>query len=131
MPNNQPLERGQKAMVRFGMSGMVFTILGPGLFWLAYPLGPLFAIVLTELSVHSVRFFVFRTVVFPAQKGYRVSLNRYLISALPLTLTGLLSVALFKNVLNRTALTLASGLLSLAVGFLWSRFVYSQPAQRD
>ena len=120
MPNNQPLERGLKTLVRFGLSGIVFTLMGPALFWIAYPSGPFLAVILAELSVHTIRFFVFRTLVFPTQKGYRVSLPRYLISALPLTLTGLISVAIFKNILDRTALTLVSSLLSLAVGFLWS-----------
>ena len=121
----------QSIFTRFFVSGIVFTILGPCLFWLAYPLGPFLAAALAEMAVHSVRFFVFKKFVFPANMGYRISFPRYLVSALPLTLTGLLSVAFFKTILDRTALTLVSALISVMVGFLWSRFVYSQPVQRS
>ena len=65
---------------------MVFTILGPALFWLAYPLGPFVAV--AELVVHALRFGIFRKLVFPAQLGYRVSLPRYVLSALPVWLAG-------------------------------------------
>lgn len=59
--------------------------------------------------------------------GYQVSIPRYLVSALPLTMTGFVSVALFKTILDRTALTLVSAFISVVVGFLWSRFIYRQP----
>ena len=121
-----PLVR-QSIFTRFFLSGIVFTILGPCLFWLAYPMGPFIAAGLAEVAVHSVRFVTFRIFVFPADMGYRVSFPRYLISALPITLAGLTSVAVFRNVLDRTALTLVSALISVVVGFLWSRFIYTRP----
>ena len=115
---------------RFFLSGIVFTVLGPCLFWLAYPMGPFLAAALAEVAVHSVRYFTFKRFVFRAEMGYKVSIVRYLVSALPLTLAGFTSVAVFRNVLDRTALVLASTAISVVVGFLWSRFVYSQPLQR-
>jgi putative flippase GtrA len=123
-------ESGSRAFLRFGLSGVVFTMLGPSLFWLAYPLGPFVAVALSELLVHAVRFAVFRAVVFPAHRGYRVSLPRYVLSALPVTLTGLLSVALLHNRLDRTALTLTTAVIAILVGFIWSRYVYTRPATR-
>lgn len=115
--------------MRFGLSGMVFTCLGPLMFWLAYPLGPFMAVTVAELLVHTIRFAAFRAVVFPAHKGFKVSLPRYVISVLPVSLAGILSVALFRNRLDRTALTLTGSLVSLMVGFAWSRYVYThQPA---
>ena len=94
-------------------------------------MGPFLAATLAEVAIHSVRFFTFRSFVFPAAMGYHVSIPRYLVSALPLTLTGFVSVALFRTVLDRTALTLVSAFISVVVSFLWSRFVYSQPVQRS
>jgi putative flippase GtrA len=123
-------ESGRSAFLRFGLSGVVFTILGPSLFWLAYPLGPFVAVAVAELSVHALRFATFRMVVFPAEKGYRVSLPRYVVSALPVSLTGLIVVALFRNRLDRTALTLTGALIALVVGFVWSRYVYSRPVAK-
>lgn len=112
--------------MRFGLSGLVFTILGPGIFWLTYPLGPLVAVAIAELSVHSLRFLTFRTVVFPAEKGYRVSLARYVVSAMPVTFAGVGIITLLKNTLGRTEITIVGALLSLLIGFIWSRFVYTK-----
>ena len=118
------------AFLRFGLSGVVFTILGPTLFWLAYPLGPFAAVAVAELSIHSLRFATFRSLVFPSERGYRVSLPRYVLSALPMSLTGVLVVSVFRNSLDRTALALTSALISLMVGFVWSRYVYTRPLTR-
>jgi len=93
-------------------------------------MGPFQAAALTEVSVHTVRFLTFRTLVFPADRGYQVSVSRYLVSALPLTLAGLTSVAMLRNVLDRTSLTIAAALISMVVGFIWSRFIYSLPVKR-
>ena len=123
-------ESGRRAFLRFGLSGVVFTILGPGLFWLAYPLGPFVAVAVAELLVHALRFAIFRKLVFPAHKGYRVSLPRYVLSALPVSLTGVIVVALFRHRLDRTTLTLTVALIALVVGFVWSRYVYSQPVAK-
>ena len=120
-------ESGRRTFLRFGLSGMVFTILGPALFWLAYPLGPFVAVAVAEISVHALRFAIFRKLVFPAHRGYRVSLPRYVVSALPVSLAGVVTVALFRNRLDRTTLTLTVALIALVVGFAWSRYVYSQP----
>ncbi len=125
-----PSESGRRAFVRFGLSGVVFTLLGPGLFWLTYPLGPFVAVAVAELIAHALRFITFRRFVFPAKKGYRVSLARYVVSALPVSLAGVLAVAFLRNRLDRTMLTLSVTAISLGVGFLWSRFVYSQPVAK-
>ncbi len=130
MTADRKRESGRRAFLRFGLSGVVFTILGPALFWLAYPLGPFLALAVAELSVHIVRFATFRKLVFPAHKGYRVSLPRYVLSALPVSLAGVITVALFRHRLDRTTLTLSGVLIALVVGFLWSRFVYSQPVAK-
>jgi branched-subunit amino acid transport protein AzlD len=104
--------------------------LGPSLFWLAYPLGPFLAVFMAEVVVHTMRFFTFRMLVFPAERGYKVSLHRYLISALPVSLAGFLTVAFFRNRLDRTSLTLVGAAISVTVGFLWSRYIYAKPKLR-
>lgn len=48
-----------------------------------------------------------------------------------MSLTGVILVVLFRNRLDRTTVTLTIALIALVVGFVWSRYVYSQPvAQR-
>ena len=111
---------------RYGLSGVFFTLLGPGIFWLAYPAGPFLALAIAEASSHSLRYLSFRHLVFPQSHGFRVSVPRYIVSAIPTTLSGIVVVAMFKNVVGHTTLTLIGALLSVSVGFLWSRFVYKQ-----
>ena len=130
MGSEEGRESGRRAFVRFGLSGVLFTILGPSLFWLAYPLGPFVAMGVAELFVHMIRFATFRALVFPADKGYLVSPLRYVISALPVTLTGFVTVAIFRNRLDRMSLTLTGALIAVVAGFLWSRYVYSKPLQK-
>ena len=112
---------------RYGLSGIIFTLLGPGIFWLAYPAGPLLALVIAEASCHVLRYLSFRHLVFPRGHGFHVSVLRYIVAAIPTTLTNIMMVAIFRNLLGRTTLTLLIALLSVSVGFLWSRFVYKQP----
>lgn len=123
-------EGAGRAFVRFGLSGVVFTIIGPSLFWLAYPLGPFMAVAVAELIVHMIRFATFRSLVFPARKGYRVSLLRYVISALPVSLTGVLVVALFQDQFDRTTLSITLALNAVVIGFLWSRYLYNKPVRK-
>jgi hypothetical protein len=112
---------------RYGLSGLVFTLLGPGIFWLAYPAGPFLALAIAEGSCHVLRYLSFRHFVFPRSHGFHVSVPRYIVAAIPTALIGIVVVALFRNLLGRTTLTLLVALISVSVGFLWSRFVYKQP----
>jgi len=115
------------SFIRFCLSGVFFTALGPGLLWLAYPLGAFIAVGISEFIAHSLRFVSFRWFVFPASKGYKVTARRYLLSAVPISLANLLTVTFLRNQLDRTTLTLSVVLISLSVGFFWSRFVYTLP----
>jgi putative flippase GtrA len=112
---------------RYGLSGVFFTIMGPGILWLAYPLGPFLALGIAEASCHILRYLSFRHLVFPRGHGFHVSVPRYIVAAIPTTFTNILLVAIFRNLLGRTAITVFVAVMSVSVGFLWSRFVYRQP----
>ena len=79
--------------IRFSLSGIVFTILGPCIFWIAYPLGPFLALAMAEASCHVLRYLSFRHLVFPRGHGFHVSVPRYIVAAIPTTLTGIVVVA--------------------------------------
>lgn len=113
--------------IRYGLSGIIFTILGPSLFWVTYPLGPFEAVAITEVSVHTIRYITFKKFVFPARAGYRVSVKRYILSVFPVTASGIIVVALLRDKLSRTSLTMAGMAISILVGFLWSQYVYKKP----
>mgnify|MGYP006279774801 CR=1 FL=1 len=123
-------EKKRNALLRYGTSGLFFSILGPGIFWICYPVGRLKALIIAELTVHVVRYWLFRSVVFPEQKGYRVSPTRYIVSIVPASAAAGAVVLLTVNVLDRAGTTLASALLALIVGFIWSRLVYSLGQRR-
>lgn len=114
------------SFTRYGLSGIVFTILGPTIFWLAYPMGAFLALGIAEATCHILRYFSFRLLVFPKSKGYRVSIPRYIISIMPTITAGAVIVGLFKGVIGRTELTALGAATSLIVGYTWSTFVYKQ-----
>jgi len=116
-----------RTFTRYGLSGVVFTLLGPGIFWLAYPAGPFLALAISEASCHVLRYLSFRHFVFPRSNGFHVSVSRYIVAVIPTTLTGIVVVAMFRNLIGRITLTLLVALFSVSMGFLWSRFVYKQP----
>ncbi len=114
------------SFTRYGLNGIAFTILGPAIFWIAYPMGAFLALGIAEGTCHILRYFSFRFLVFPSSQGYRVSIGRYIISVVPTITAGAVIVALFKGVLGRTELTVLGAAISLIVGYAWSTFVYKQ-----
>mgnify|MGYP006285373761 CR=1 FL=1 len=113
-----------KTFTRYGLNGLFFTFLGPALFWLLYPLGPLRAWLFVELGCHILRYISFRLLVFPRSHGFHVSLIRYLIAWIPTALSGFLSVALLREILGRIQLTLVGAAIGISVGFFVNLFLY-------
>lgn len=118
-------DKGRFALLRYTITGISFTILSSIIFWVCYPLGPLVAATINECVIHIVRYSLFRLLVFPAHKGYIVSPARYLISVLPVSISGFIIVAVFRYGLSRTMLTLTLALMSIVIGFIWSRYIYT------
>lgn len=114
------------SFTRYGLNGIAFTILGPALFWLAYPMGAFLALGIAEATCHILRYFSFRFLVFPSSQGYTVSMARYIVSVVPTITAGAVTIALFKGVIGRTELTVLGAATSLIVGYAWSTFVYKQ-----
>lgn len=106
---------------------MVFALLGPVVFWLLYPLGPIRAWLLAEVGCHLLRYASFRWLVFPQHHGFTVSIARYLIAWAPTALVGLLTVALLRGRLDRTQLTLVGAVISFLVGFVLNTLIYRTP----
>jgi hypothetical protein len=109
---------------RFSISGFFFTILGPLMFWLIYPLGAIQAVVISEGTLHTIRFMTFRRFIFPAHKGYNVTKTRYVMACMPITAMSITLVALLSHRLDRATLTLTTSTITIIAGFLWSRYVY-------
>ena len=116
---------------RYSAAGIFFTFLGPSLFWLTYPRGPFIAAATAELTTHLLRFYTFRFYVFPAEMGYRVSAYRYIASALPVSLIGLITVAALHKHFGRTITTISCTAIAIVCGFFWSRYVYGRSNQRE
>jgi hypothetical protein len=56
---------------------------------------------------------------------------RYIAKAIPTNLSNVLLVVILRNLAGRTSLTFHIALVSVSVGFLWSRFVYKQPRRPE
>ena len=116
-----------RTVTRYGVNGLVFALLGPSLFWLLYPLGPLRAWLLAEVGCHLLRYASFRWLVFPRHQGFIVSADRYVLAWMPTALVGFLTVALLRGRLARTELTLVGALISFMVGFALNALMYRKP----
>lgn len=60
----------------FGISGVVFTLLGAGIFCLSFPGGLFLDLAIAEESCHVLRNIFIRHLVFPRSLGFHVSVQR-------------------------------------------------------
>jgi len=112
---------------RYLISGVVFTIFGPTLFWLLYPFGAMLGLVLSVSVAHTARYFVFRVFVFTRNQGYRVSPLRYLISICPAVLAEFLVTSLTYRFFSRTVVVALATGVSICIGYLSSKYIFSRP----
>ncbi len=115
---------------RYLISGVVFTIFGPTLFWLLYPLGAMLGLAVSVSVAHTARYFVFRTFVFTRSQGYRVSPLRYLISICPAVLAEFLVTSLTYRFFARTVVVVLATGVSISIGYLSSKYIFSRPDSR-
>ena len=112
---------------RYLISGVVFTIFGPTLFWLLYPLGAMLGLALSITVAHTARYFVFRVFVFTRNQGYRVSPIRYLMSICPAVLAEFLMTSLTYRFFSRTVVVALATGVSISIGYLSSKYIFSRP----
>lgn len=77
-----------------GSSGVVFTLLGPLILWLAYRDGPFLALAIAEIDCHLVIYLSLRHLVYPRSHGFHVSVQRYILAAIPTALINIVMVAI-------------------------------------
>ena len=123
-PRKNDMERKRLAFSRYAISGIVFTITAPILFWNFYFLGAVRSVVTTELIIHLVRFNAFKYYVYPKTKGYRSSVRKYLLSIAPTTVSALIMANILENIASKEITTVLISTVSMTVGFGWSRYVY-------
>ena len=112
---------------RYLISGVVFTIFGPTLFWLLYPLGAMLGLAVSITVAHTARYFVFRVFVFTRNQGYRVSPIRYLMSICPAVLAEFLMTSLTYRFFSRTVVVALATGVSISIGYLSSKYIFSRP----
>lgn len=107
---------------RFLLTGAVFTLAGPALFYgMALNLAPLLASLLTEISMHSARCVLYNRFVFSsAGSGIRT----YLTAAVPLSLINFGLVFFLQRLLPLWQIAVLIGLQGATLGYLWSRVCY-------
>ncbi len=109
------------------MSGVVFTIFGPTLFWLLYPLGPMLGLAISISIAHTSRYFVFRAFVFTRNQGYRVSPLRYLMSICPAVFAEFLVTSLTHRIFSRTIVVALAAGVAVCIGYLSSKYIFARP----
>ena len=112
---------------RYFISGIVFTVFGPTLFWLLYPLGAMLGLSVSISVAHTARYFVFRVFVFSRNQGFRVSPLRYLMSICPAVLAELLVTSLTYRFFTRTVVVVLPTGVSICIGYLSSKYIFSRP----
>ena len=111
---------------RYLISGVVFTILGPTLFWLLYPFGAMLGLAVSITVAHTARYFVFRVFVFTRNQGYRVSPFRYLMSICPAVLAEFLVTSLTYRLFSRTVVVALATGFSICIGYLSGKYIFSR-----
>ncbi len=113
----------EKQIIKYGITGVIFSITTPLLFVLFSSLFPR-VLVISILSPFSyiIKFFVYKLWVYKSKK---VTPVRYIIHITPLYLISILFTA-FTLEVNRTDL-IAIGLIILngGFGYMWGKFLYS------
>ncbi|KZR68777.1 GtrA-like protein [Prochlorococcus marinus str. MIT 1313] len=112
---------------RYLISGVVFTIFGPTLFWLLYPLGAMLGLAVSITVAHAARYFVFRVFVFTRNQGYRVSPIRYLMSICPAVLAEFFVTSMTYRFFSRTVVVALATGVSICIGYLSSKYIFSRP----
>ena len=123
--NSIKLYLDKSRVAHYLASGVFFTLVGPSVFWLLYPFGPLAAALLTEISCHTIRYLSFKYLIYPAKQGFNVTVLRYIGSVIPVSLLGLVIVSILASRLNRLQLTYALLAISIALSIVINSFVYS------
>ncbi len=107
-------------------NGIIFTLLGPTIFWYCYPLGPTFSVLTSDLIIHTLRYKSFRQFVFPKEKGFNVTKRGYLLTQLPTLTLRLASVEVLYYHLGRKSLTIVITLVTIVFGYIMSRLVFKK-----
>ncbi|MEY4353978.1 MAG: hypothetical protein RLZZ609_2219 [Cyanobacteriota bacterium] len=108
--------------LRFLLTGVVFTISGPSLFYfVALSLPPLLASFIVEVVMHSIRCLVYNRFVFSSGGS---GVRTYLTAAVPISLFNLGLVFFLQKTLQLWQLALLIGLLSATLGYMWSKLCY-------
>lgn len=108
--------------LRFLLVGAAFTLAGPALFYvIALQILPVFASLLAEVTMHSMRCLVYNRFVF-ASSGSGV--RTYLTAAVPLSVINLCLVSLLQNHVPLWLIACVIGLQGATIGYFWSRICY-------
>ena len=121
------LKRLGRAYTSYSLCGGVFSVVGPLVFWLLYPLGPFAAVLLTEAIMHLARYRAFK-ILFRKSDGYKVLPGRYVASITPVVLANVAASSLLYRHVGREVLIVICTLTSMTVGFLWTIHIMSHEA---
>ena len=116
--------KNNKSQLRYIISGSFFTLTGPSFFiFLASFIKPSIAILISEIFIHSIRYYVITRWVF-LSKLNKSSAKAYIKATLPLFLFNFIVVLLVVPLLGTIPVAIFLGIFSATIGFAWNRICY-------
>ena len=113
-----------KRLLPYTINGIIFTLIGPYVFWMLYPLGPFLSVFTTDFLLHLCRFNSFKYFVFKSSSGYQVTITSYLSVILPVFILRLAIIQIFHPSFSRTILTILLTAITILSGFIFSQIAF-------
>ena len=109
---------------RYTLCGAVCSVVGPGLFWLLFPIGTILAVSIADIAVHSLRFTLFKYYVYRSDPHYAINKRRYICAILPVSALTMGVAKISAAYFDRTAVTILSTLTAILAGYVWNTVVF-------
>ena len=121
------LKRHTKSLVKYGLVGIAFTLIGPLLFlFLASHLPRTIAILISEPLLYAGKFLIYRAWVY---RSGTVNLARYIFHVLPLYLISFLLIKYTEFTLSAFQAIVVVVVVNGLVGYFWGSFLYGRPVK--
>ena len=120
---NYILNLSEKQIIRYGITGVIFTITSPFLFVFLSNLFPrLLVISILNPCSYTIKFFVYKMWVYKNQK---VTLLRYIFHVIPLYFISILFTSLTLDVDRTEFVGIGLIILNGGFGYVWGKFLYA------
>ena len=109
----------RRLVCKYILWGIMFTLIGPCLFWILFPVGPVASAFITETTVHTIRYNVYKRNVFSNKELYDVTVMKYIKACIPVTAGNICFVGLLSLITkDRTQITILATGFGIVLGII-------------